>query len=218
MSDNKTNVARILIDFVKFSLATTHSVTSNLKHCTITGNFYGGGSLGKVDGPVTSTIDSCMVNGNVYGAGFSASLPTVQVDAIGFETEPYYYDQLGTYRTGVKYKTNPDFAPTTYTWEHDDAISIDKTNHILYTTENLDKTNLGSVNTATITLKGNTTVGTQGDDDTGNVYGGGDESAVSGNTKVILEDGTHVLGNVYGGGNEGPVSGNSEVIIQTQSK
>ncbi|MBQ3353702.1 MAG: hypothetical protein IJG41_00960 [Bacteroidales bacterium] len=218
MSDNKTNVARILIDFVKFSLATTHSVTSNLKHCTITGNFYGGGSLGKVDGPVTSTIDSCMVNGNVYGAGFSASLPTVQVDAIGFETEPYYYDQLGTYRTGVKYKTNPDFAPTTYTWEHDDAISIDKTNHILYTTENLDKTNLGSVNTATITLKGNTTVGTQGDDDTGNVYGGGDESAVSGNTKVILEDGTHVLGNVYGGGNEGPVSGNSEVIIQNQSK
>ena len=218
MSDNKTNVARILIDFVKFSLATTHSVTSNLKHCTITGNFYGGGSLGKVDGPVTSTIDSCMVNGNVYGAGFSASLPTVQVDAIGFETEPYYYDQLGTYRTGVKYKTNPDFAPTTYTWEHGDAISIDKTNHILYTTENLDKTNLGSVNTATITLKGNTTVGTQGDDDTGNVYGGGDESAVSRNTKVILEDGTHVLGNVYGGGNEGPVSGNSEVIIQTQSK
>lgn len=218
MSSNTTNVARILIDFVKFSLATTHNVTSNLKHCTITGNFYGGGSLGKVSGPVTSTIDSCMVNGNVYGAGFSASLPTVQVDAIGFETEPYYYDQLGTYRIGVKYKTNPDFAPTTYTWEHDDAISIDKTDHILYTTENLDKTNLGSVNTATITLKGNTTVGTQGDDDTGNVYGGGDESAVSDNTKVILEDGTHVLGNVYGGGNEGPVSGNSEVIIQTQSK
>ncbi len=218
MSGNADNVARILIDFVKFSLATTHSVTSTLTGCTVTGNYYGGGSLGKVDGNVTSTLNNCTMKGNVYGAGFSASLPTVQVDAIGFETEPYYYEQLGTYRTGVKYKTNPDFAPTTYTWEHGNAISIDKTNHILYTTENLDKTNLGSVNTATITLKGNTTVGTQGDDDTGNVYGGGDESAVTGNTTVILEEGTHVLGNVYGGGNEGAVGGDSEVKIQNQSK
>ena len=33
---------------------------------------------------------------------------------------------------------------------------------------------------------------------------------------VILEEGAHVLGNVYGGGNEGPVGGNSEVKIQNQ--
>jgi len=215
MSSNVDNVCRLFVEYVKFSLATTRGVTSNLKHCTITGNFYGGGSLGKVDGPVTSTIDSCMVNGNVYGAGFSASLPTVEVDSIGFRVEPYYYTELGTYRTGVKGQTKP------YTWEHKDEVTstdnaIDKVNQILYTTVNLDKTNLGSVNTATITLKGNTTVGTQGDDDTGNVYGGGDESAVSGNTKVILEDGTHVLGNVYGGGNKGAVGGNSEVKIQDQ--
>ena len=207
MSDNKTNVARIFVDFVKFSLATTRNITSNLTSCTINGNFYGGGSLGKVNGPVTSTLTNCTVKGNVYGAGFSASLPTVQVDAIGFETEPYYYDQLGTYRKGVKYKNNPDYAPTTYTWEHGDAISIDKDKHILYTTEDLTKTNLGSVTgNIKLTLKGTTKV-------RGSVFGGGEESVVGGNTEVQINDQTRVYGNIYGGGNMGKVNQNTKVIL-----
>ena len=211
MSGNANNVARTFVDFVKFSLATTHSVTSTLKRCTITGNFYGGGSLGKVDGPVTSILDSCTVNGNVYGAGFSASLPTVEVDSIGFRTEPYYYDALGSYRIGVKGQT------TTYTWEEGNSISVDNTNHTLYTTEDLDV--LGTVNGhVTLTLKGNTVVGTlEGSAlkaGTGSVYSGGAESAVSGNTSVILEGHTHILGDVFGGGDEGEVDGNSEVILK----
>ena len=211
MSDNKTNVARILIDFVKFSLATTRNVTSTLKHCTITDNFYGGGSLGKVEGPVTSILDSCTVNGNVYGAGFSALLPTVEVDSIGFRVEPYYYTELGTYRTGVKGQT------TTYTWAEGTSISVDNSNHILYTTEDLDV--LGTIiGNVTLTLKGNTVVGTlEGTTlkaGTGSVYGGGAESAVSGNTSVILEGHTHILGDVFGGGDEGEVNGNSQVILK----
>ena len=207
MSDNKTNVARIFVDHVKFSLATTRNITSNLTGCIINGNFYGGGSLGKVNGPVTSTLTDCTVKGSVYGAGYSASLPTVQVDAIGFETEPYYYEQLGTYRIGVKYKNNPSFAPTTYTWEHGDAISIDKTNHILYTTENLSKTNLGSVtDNIKLILNGTTKV-------RGNVFGGGEESVVGGNTEIQINDQTRVYGNIYGGGNMGEVGGNTKVIL-----
>ena len=211
MSDNKTNVARILIDFVKFSLATTRNVTSTLKHCTITDNFYGGGSLGKVEGPVTSILDSCTVNGNVYGAGFSALLPTVEVDSIGFRVEPYYYTELGTYRTGVKGQT------TTYTWTEGTSISVDNSNHILYTTEDLDV--LGTIiGNVTLTLKGNTVVGTlEGTTlkaGTGSVYGGGAESAVSGNTSVILEGHTHILGDVFGGGDEGEVDGDSQVILK----
>ena len=207
MSDNKTNVARIFVDFVKFSLATTRNITSNLTGCTINGNFYGGGSLGKVNGPVSSTLTDCTVKGNVYGAGFSASLPTVLVDAIGFETEPYYYEQLGTYRTGVKYKNNANYAPTTYTWEHGDDIGIDKTNHILYTTENLSKTNLGSVTgNISLILQGKTKV-------RGSVFGGGEESVVGGNTEVIINDQTRVYGNIYGGGNMGEVNQNTKVIL-----
>ena len=74
--------------------------------------------------------------------------------------------------------------------------------------------NLGAVlNAVNLTINGGT-VGTEGNASTGNVFGGGDESAVTGNTSVILEGNANVLGNVYGGGNEGPVGGNSEVIIQ----
>ena len=212
MSDNTTNVARILIDFVKFSLATTRSVTSNLKHCTITGNFYGGGSLGKVDGPVTSTIDSCNVNGNVYGAGFSASLPTVEVDSIGFLTEPYYYTALGTYSTGIKGQT------TTYTWKKDNSIRVDNDNHILYTTEDLDALGIVQGN-VTLTIKGNSVIGTTGDTtgDTGNVFGGGESSDVSGagnKVNVNLHGNTTVYGNVFGGGDKGLVECSTEVNIQ----
>lgn len=186
MSDNKTNVARIFVDFVSFSLATCHNVTSSLKGCTITGNFYGGGSLGKVEGNVTSTLTNCTVNGSAFGAGFSASLPTVEVDGIGFRTEPYYYTDLGTYRIGEKGPT------TTYTWQKRTGNSwVDNTNHILYTTEDL--TTLGTVTgLATLNINGTTTVA-------GSVYGGGEESNVSGNTQVSITGGT-ITQNVFGGG------------------
>ena len=211
MSGNASNVARLFVEYVKFSLATTHDVTSTLTGCTVTGNFYGGGSLGKVDGTVTSTLTDCTVLGNVYGSGFSASLPTVEVDSIGYRVEPLYYSDLGTYRTAVKGVT------TTYTWENratvnSTATGIDKINHILYTTEDL--TTLGTVEgTVSLTIGGTSVIGTDGDNTTGSVYGGGESSAVNGNIHVLLKGNTHVLGSVYGGGNEGPVNGDTEVEI-----
>lgn len=132
MSGNVDNCARIFVEYVKFSLATCRNVTSTLTGCQITGNFYGGGSLGKVDGPVTSTLTNCEVQGNAFGAGFSASMPSVEVDNIGFSTEPYYYTDLGTYRTGVKSGT------VTYEWQKKDGDKwVDNENHILYTDEDL---------------------------------------------------------------------------------
>ena len=202
MSSNTDNVARIFVEYVAFSLATTHDVTSSLTGCTITGNFYGGGSLGKVEGDVTSTLTNCTVNGSVFGAGYSASLPTVEVMDIGFRTEPYYYEDLGTYRKGV-FPT----PTTTYRWEQGSAISIDKTNHILYTTADL--TALGTVTgKAKLTIDGYTTL-TDGKvmSVAESVYGGGEESGV-GDTEVIVYAGTigtenqggAEYGNVYGGG------------------
>ena len=208
MSSNADNCGRIFVEYVKFSLATCRDVTSTLTGCKITGNFYGGGSLGKVDGPVASTLTNCEVQGSVFGAGFSASLPSVEVDATSFATEPYYYTDLGTYREGVKGPT------TTYTWEKKTGNSwVDNTNHILYTTEDL--TALGAVTgNVILTINGNTVA-----DENGkvmkvdhSVYGGGEESAVNGNTSVTVTGGTigttigtTVLGgaeygNVFGGG------------------
>lgn len=200
MSNNYQNVARLLIDFVSFSLATTRDVTSNLTGCTITRNFYGGGSLGKVDGPVTSTLTDCTIGGSAFGAGFSASLPTVEVmNTGGFTKAPYYNSNLGVY-------LDPSFPSTvTYTWQqantvNNTATAIDKQSHILYTTEDL--TTLGSVTgKATLNIEGTTTVA-------GSVYGGGEESAVGGDTEVNVSSGTigttgeggAEYGNVFGGG------------------
>ena len=226
MSDNTTNVARILIDFVKFSLATTRNVTSNLTGCTVTGNFYGGGSLGKVDGNVTSTLNNCKVKGSAFGAGFSGTLPTVEVDAIGFEIEPYYYEATGTYRTGVKYKENETYKPIPYRWEKKTGNSwIDKTNHILYTTEDL--TTLGTVTgKATLNITGNTLVEGYVFDASGNpttqtggVFGGGDASAALGNTEVNINATSQQAGssynayNVFGGGNVASVGGTTTVNV-----
>ena len=55
MSNNNTNVARLFIDFVSFSLATTYDVTSNLTGCVINENFYGGGNLGNLSVPPSPT-------------------------------------------------------------------------------------------------------------------------------------------------------------------
>ena len=241
MSGNTTNVARLIVEYVSFSLATTHNVTTKLTDCTITkshlgrldisdndkrlGNFYGGGSLGKVNGPVKSTLTNCIVEGNVFGAGYSASTPTVSVMGQAFQTEPYYNGNLGVYMEAEMPTT------TTYNWEHAETVNstetaINTSTSKLFTTVDLSKSNLGSVSgavTLTLTTSGNgeTIIGTAGNDDTGNVYGGGDESYVynattpaNASTTVTLQGNTHVLRDVFGGGNRGIVSGSATVNIE----
>ena len=204
VSGNTTNVARLFIEYVKFSLAKTKDVTSTLTNCKISGSFYGGGNLGKVEGPVTSTLNNCIVDGDVFGAGYGDKLPIVEVmNTGGFKTEPYYDSNLGVYLEG-KF---PDTVP--YTWDHHDVVNstdnaIDKVNHILYTTENLK--DLG-------TVEGNVILNIIGDDThiMGDVYGGGAKAKSNGDyykqtspvlttkTTVNLLGGT-IEGNAYGGG------------------
>ena len=216
-----TNVARLFVNFLSFSLASTGSVTSTLTGCKVTGNFYGGGSLGKVSGDATSTLTNCTLEQNAYGAGFSATLPTVEVmDTGGFKTEPEYDPDGGVYSLGVFPDTK------TYTWQHAVSPGIDKDNRILYTTEDL--TTLGTVTgKATLNIEGTTTVGKS-------VYGGGEESGVDGSTEVNVTGGTIgaegqggvEYGNVYGGGKgkrdniaAGQVKGSTKVTIsQAENK
>ena len=230
-SDNVKNVARLFVDYVSFSLATTHDVTSKLTGCTITkdplgslnlhegciGNFYGGGSLGKVDGPVKSTLTDCTVDGNVFGAGYSATLPSVAVMNNSFQTEPHYDGNLGVYLDATLPSTE------TYNWEH--ATTVNSTDNAintgtkkLFTTENLDKSNLGSVaGSVSLTIKGDSKIGTDGDTTKGNVFGGGEQSYVTGASNTVtvtLQGNTKVLGNVFGGGDNGVVEGNTTVNIE----
>jgi len=210
MSNNYQNVERLFVKFVVFSLAKTYDVTSILTGCTVNGNFYGGGSLGKVAGSTTSTLNKCTMKGNVFGAGFSASLPTVEVDSMGFRKAPFYDKNLGSYLPAEKGPT------TTYTWEHAAKVdktdnAIDKNNHILYTTEDLNT--LGTVEgTVTLNINEGTTVA-------GSVFGGGESSNVALATgatdtkNVIVNINGGSMTNVYGGGSMANVGGDTEVNL-----
>jgi hypothetical protein len=169
---------------------------------------------------VTSVLDSCIVKGNVFGAGFSASLPTIQVRDGGFTQNPNYNSASGMFEPGI-------FTGTTeYHWKQVNSLSnggagtsTSGDSNFVHTT--VDLSSLGTVTgNVTLTLKGNTVVGTlEGTTlkaGTGSVYGGGAESAVSGNTSVILEGHTHILGDVFGGGDQGEVDGNSQVILKDE--
>ncbi len=205
---SKGNVARLYIDYASFSLAQTNGVTSTLTGCTIKENFYGGGSLGAVVGDAISTLTNCTVLGNVFGAGYSVNVPTVTVrNTGGWSVVPYYNNSTAIYEEAT---WQPE---VTYTWDNqsvssgsnalvDDGLKI-KTN------ESLE--GLGAVTgNVTLTLNGSTNV-------TGNVFGGGDASAVigSGNSVTVnLKGNTTVNGDVFGGGNKGIVEGTATVNIE----
>lgn len=204
-------VGRFYVKYASLSLAATKNVESTLNGCTITDNFYGGGRLGRVEGNITSTLTNCTIQGNAYGAGFSPDAPTIEVWDKGakMDPNPAYNESIGVFDDGVY----PSAAyRKTYTWVNDGtAVSTDHdlndAQSYIYTTTNL-KT-LGEVTgDVTLNINGTTTVGTlEGGklkDGTGNVFGAGDASNVSGNTIVNMTGGS-VLGSIYGGGNVGSV-------------
>lgn len=215
---------RFYVNYTSFSKATVHDLRSELTNCHITGDFYGGGSLGVVDGTATSILDGCTVDGSVFGGGYSATIPTVDVVSAGFATIPTYDANAGVFTPAVISPSAP------YIWETgtltNNTTAIRTENGVNYITTDKDLTNLGEVNTVNLTVKGNSVITgdlhtyndngviTATDPNAGGVFGGGDSSAVSGNTTVILQGDTNVLGNVFGGGNEGVVSGNTSVTIQ----
>ena len=199
-ADNN-NVGRFYVNYASISLATMRNVVSDLSDCTLTGNFYGGGNLGKVDGNITSTLTACHVMGNVFGAGFSASVPTVEVmKQANFEVAPYYNGEIGAYTIGLPPATE------TYTWSqlgsNASPFTEDENGKWIYT--NQDLSSLGTVTgDVTLSIAGTTHI-------MGDVYGGGalansntnlyrSQASTSATTTVNLKGGT-IEGNAYGGG------------------
>lgn len=189
-------VGRFYVLYASLSLAETKDVESTLEDCHITGSFYGGGKLGRVDGSITSTLNNCIVGENVFGAGFSASVEKVNVVPKGAKMtpNPAYNESVGVFTDGVY----PDGEE--YTWTHAASVSegneFDNTNQYIYTT--VDLTTLGTVTgDVTLNINGTTTVGKS-------VYGGGEESDVLGNTRVEMTDG-YVFNGIFGGGLAGSV-------------
>lgn len=215
---------RFYVNYASFSKATVHNVTSELTGCEITGDFYGGGCLGVVDGTATSILDGCSVLGSVFGGGYSATIPNIDVMTGGFVTIPGYNSSAGIFTPAVFPGTQ------SYEWE---THAVSNGNSALgtgtiYTTEDL--TNLGVVSNVNLTITGNTyvkgdihTYDEKGDiDDTqtvtgGGVFGGGDASSIGNNTIIVIDNTSaqnqKSILNVFGGGNQAGVIGSTNVTL-----
>ena len=198
--------ARFFTNYASLSVAEVKDVTTTLKGCTINGDLYGGGNLGKADGNISTTLENCIVKGNAYAAGFSAATPTCEVMPTTPPTYSTYNGNTGIF-TPVKYSQ-----PEMFTWAQADAALvhgqkyIDDTKKEIYT-KAVDLSDLG-------TVKGNTSIEIKGANSHihGSVFGGGNASKVIGSTKVHIKDG-RIDGNVFGAGNQASVTGKTDVII-----
>lgn len=240
-SDGRTG-GRFYIKYASLSFATTNGVTSTLNDCDITGSFYGGGRLGKVDGTINSTLNGCRVTGDVFGAGYSADKPKVPYRDGGFTTLPKIDTNAGVFADGVKSTTVSDLELNPGQTLNNGESAIGTSGKIDTNFTEADLNALGTVsgvvtlnvknytsgsNTIPTAITGNVYgggamsaatsnvfVNISGNSTVNNVYGGGDLGAVGGNTTVTLKDNVEVNGNVFGGGNEAPVSGSATVNIE----
>ena len=219
---DKGTVRRAYIHWAQFGTTETGNITNTLNDCTIKGSFYGGGNLGNVNGDIISTLTDTKVYGSAFGGGFSASIPSFPIHDKANAVFPTR-DFAGVMTDGhIPYlKDNDEIRQ--YTWTNEippgrtesnakDAPTFQKDGkYYCYTWVSL--ANLGTVTgNVTLTLDGNTKIGTSG---TGHhVYGGGAQSAVTGNTTVKIQGNTEVFGNVFGGGDEGDVEGSATVNIE----
>ena len=215
-------VMRTYFFAAQFSATNTGSITNSLTDCEVLTSFYGGGNLGGVNGDVTSTLTDTHVHGSAFGAGFSASVPEVKILRTSTKTAPTL--NLNTAIITPQSEGTYD----TYTWTNDPSLST--TNPISgdgkYFYTEVPLTNLGSVSgNVTLNIEGSSVV--EGNDYTinttdlsyslkasnvGGVFGGGDESKVSGIDKTVevnINNGS--VNNVFGGGNNGDVA--SEVTV-----
>lgn len=173
---NKGNEA-FYVDFASLSLAKTGSVTSNMIRCTFNSHFFGGGCRGLVDGDVSSTLTDCVVKGNAYGGGYTPT--ATQCMVYPSSPQPSYPVYRGQYGLFTKYVRTEE--PVAYTWQHTDDANkaADDVQKIIYTT--VDMTQMGVVTGNTsLTIKGENTV------INGDVFGGGAESKVLGNSTVVI--------------------------------
>ncbi|MBQ7419157.1 MAG: hypothetical protein IJV17_00285 [Prevotella sp.] len=230
---DKSAVARSYRHWAQFGVTSTGNVTNTLSDCTFKHNFYGGGNLANVSGDVTSTLTDCTVMGSVFGAGFSASIPSFPVHDKTKVSFPYR-DASGVCHNGsVGYlKDGNDIRQYTWCYKNPTTNVVSPAGVVIpdgvdtskpafqydgkwycYTTVSLE--DLGTVTgNATLNIEGSTEVG-------GSVYGGGEESAVNGNTTVSIAggmigeegQGRASNGSVFGGGNLGVVEHDTNVSI-----
>ena len=198
---------RFYVNYASLSLAETNDVSSTLNGCTITGNFYGGGCLGKVTGDVTSTLTNCTIAGSVYGAGYSASKPTVPYRNGGFTTAPKIDTDAGIFADGVKTTSIINLALVSGSLSNE-TLAISEGSKTINTNVSLD--NLGTVEgKVTLNINAGTSI-------TGNVYGGGALSDATGDVEINVNGGS--MTDVFGGGQGQTTVVSGDVLVNIGAK
>lgn len=172
--------------YATLSLAKTGSVTTNAINCLFKNNFYGGGCQGMVDGDISSVLNNCTVMGNAYAGGYKASATEINVYPLSGGSYPTWDN---TYKAFTSYGTYPQ--AEIYTWVSGTNGTVDSNNKTIATS--VDMSRMGEVT-------GTTSLEVTGSSDVkGSVFGGGQESKVSGNTVVTINGGRFGA-DIFGGG------------------
>ena len=170
----------------------------NINSVNISNTVYGGGNEGNVTGVTRVMIDDSTITNNVFGGGSLANVGGATVIFQSSSTANYIYG--GGDQGEVTNNT---------------SVTIDEStvNYNVYAGGNGSATTSGT--TIPGKVGGNTTLIIKEDSEiSGSCFGGGRgvTANVHGNTNVSLSDSSIGI-DVYGGGDNGSVTGNTEVIV-----
>ncbi len=188
---------------------------------TITGNVFGGGDSGPVNGYTNVNIISSAVDGIVYGGGNNAEVgvdTNVTIDKSNINTI-FGGGNLGI----VRGNTNVDIINTSnigtlYGGGCSAAVNGETDVYVEGSTAN-DVYGGGQGTDAIVQSDTNVNLVPNGDTKTivnQNVYGGGDQGKVNGKT-LINATSANVNGTIYGGGNRADVENNTSISITDSS-
>lgn len=188
---------------------------------TITGNVFGGGDSGPVNGYTNINIISSAVNGIVYGGGNNAEVgidTNVTIDKSNINTI-FGGGNLGV----VDGNTNVDIINssnigTIYGGGCSAAVNGETDVYVEGSISN-DVYGGGQGNDAIVQVDTNVNLVPNGDIKTivnKNVYGGGDQGKVNGKTLINVTSAS-VNGTIYGGGNRADVENNTSISITDSS-
>lgn len=187
--------------YSSLSSASVDRVNLNIVGGTIHHDVYGGGNKGIVDGSILMNIKGAKIEGSVYGGGLSNEIETIDVTPNASDAGVPNFRSLTVDNLGTK----P--VKETYTWSDDASLEtniVDRTNKLIYSP---NASILGSVT-------GDIYVNISDSIITGDVYGGGNLSKVTGNSHINLYGNNDIDGSVYGGGNKAEIEGTTDVRLK----
>ena len=178
---------------------------------TITGSAYGGGSLGVVQGNTSVNVKDSNINKSLYGGGQAASVGTtdVNVENSTITNNIYGGGEEGSVIGNVNGKSTD-----VYIYNNSQSQNVFGGGKGQQATV---------ANNTVVTIESSKVIGTKEEmdattpADNGNVYGGGDQGLVSGNTSITISDLSEITNNIFGGGNQANVGGNTSISIENSN-